>query len=555
MQQKIDDLETIILNFDSPFTENTIKSILKLIQYLNNNNLSNDNQISHLEIIKLDEELSFEDQQKNLETLILSSAPQEDSSFALFAIYFNNNWNSLVTYINENKMYAKYNDPTSGNQAPEVLAEVLNNLQSDGSIETWEDCRTMIPGGRPNDSGSKTIRNLLEMVYKPVNPLNNVEMPLKYYELLRISYVICHIFIEILDTPEIRTYLSDMLYKTHNIDNIEHKTDWLEEIIKDICLALKDHNPSENYTKILNDCEEGLERLTNTPSSFIQDQIPELVKEQTFNDINLLYTQKFSTMNSIDLEEKKDYIHAESENLDYSISPLNPDIPSDIFLAPAISGSKEFIDSDTNMKSTLNKVSPSKIESNTTNPEKLINNTIPSPSNNTLIRTQTVNFDDSTDMVSSLDPEFSSTKSFSKVISVESRDIQNTSNSQKISNTKTASLKAEEINFANTQNTSLDFDHSKLLKQHSSIAPYISDALLDGSINQSLDLCVTQSLDFSDYTPLFIQRAESIRISDDLLRTINLDSSAQGNVLDSHGSNEKDHEPKTLLGETICKTH
>jgi len=502
MKQKIDDLEKIIINFDSPFTDNTIKSILKLIQYLNNHNLSNDNQISNFEVISIDEELCFEDQQKNLETLILSSIPQENFSFSLFAIHFKDHWNSFITYFHEEKVHAKYNDP-QGNQIPEILVEVLNTLQSDGVIETWEDCRTIIPGGRLNDSGPKTIRNLLEMVDKPDHFLNNTEMPMKYYEILRISYVICHIFIEILDTSEIRTYLSEMLHNTHTIQNIEHKTDWLEEMIKDVCLGLKDKNLSENYTQVLNACEEGLKHFSTTPSSFTQEQISECLEEQTFKDINLLYTQKFSTMNSIDLEEKEDYISSESENLNHNISSLNLDISSNSFVAPTINGSKYLIDSDIN-----------------------------------------TNSDGTT---------------------LESCDIQNTSYSQKILNNKTAAFetcnqgkqKDGETRSADPQNTSSDLALSKLLKQHSSIAPYTSEELLDGSISQSQDLYVTQSLDFIHYPPLRMQTTDSIandKVNDDM-HSINLDSSVQGNALDSHNTTEKDNELKPLLGENICKTH
>lgn len=579
LTDKIDDIEKIILDFNAPFTESIIKSILLLMQYFNNNNLSIDNQISHIEVINIEEGLSTQDQQEYLENLILSSITQENLSFSLFAIYFKGGWNSFVTYTNENKIYAQYNDPR-GNKAPDLLKKVLNGLQSDGIIDTWEDCRTTIPGGRSNDSGPKTIKNLLEMVYRPTDSLKSLEMPLKYYEILRISYVICHIFVEILDTLEIRAYLSDLLQTTHNLPDIEHKVDWLEELIKDICLTIKENNPPPNYAKVLNACEEALKHLSETPGFFDQDPIPQNIKERTATDINLLYTQTFSKMGNISLEEeKKDHISLESDDLDDSISPLTLEaFDNSSHTLTTRTGSKDFITSYTDPTSTLSQTSPARIETDSLHLGKVTHNIAPGLSNTTPtpIPKKSASFDETIGHTPPFGTRFISTRSLSTGAIEEPFDIKSTSGTPRTSNDKDTTLderdivhafsesgpKSSKIKSISLKSTLSDLSPSRILKKYSSSIPEISKPLLDESLSQSREIDIlTQSLNLST-NPLFMQTTDSMdnyKADDDMLRTVNLAATLRGNAQDFHDDIEieKDSSSKSLIGETssICKTH
>lgn len=574
---KTDDIEKIILDFNAPFTESIIKSILLLMQYFNNNNLSIDNQISHVEVINIDKSLSTEDQQDFLESLILSSIPQENLSFSLFAIYFKDRWNSFVTYNNENKICAKYND-SRGNKAPNLLTKVLNGLQSDGIIDMWEDCKTTIPGGRSNDSGPKTIRNLLEMVYKPTNPLKSLEMPLKYYEILRISYVICYLFVEILDTLEIRAYLSDLLQTTHNLPDIENKIDWLEKLIKDLCLSIKDNNPPPNYAKVLNACEEALKHLSETPRFFDQDPIPQDIKERTATDINLLYTQTFSKMDNIDLEEeKKGHIFLESDDLDDSISPLRLEaFENSSHTLSTRTGSKDFITSHIDSTSILSQTSPARIETDSLHLGKVTRNIAPGLGNTTPapIQEKSASFDETIGRAPPFGTRFISTRSLSAGVIEEPFDIKSTFGIPKTSNDKDAASdtrdvvpafsesgpKSSKIKSASLKSTLSDLSPSKILKKYSSSIPEISKPLLDESLSQSRDIDIlTQSLNLST-NPLFMQTTDSMdsyKDDNDMLRTVNLASTSRGNYQDLHDDIEKDSSSKSLIGETssICKTH
>lgn len=407
LTEKMDDIEKIILDFNAPFTENIIKSILLLIQYLNNNDLSDDNQISNVDIINLNKTL-MENQGDHIESLILSSIPQKNADFSLFAIYFGDSWTSLVFYINESKIYAKYND-SSGNIIPDLLEKVLNDLQSNGIIDAWEDCQTTIPGGRSNDSGPKTIRNLLEMVYKPDIPLKNIEMPLKYYEILRISYVLCHVFIDMLDTLETRTYLSDLLQTTHNSSDVEHRIDWLKGVVKDLCLRIKDNNPSPNYARVLNTCEEALKNLSVTSSTFDQDTIPQHAKELEISDTNLISKD----------EEQHKYNSLESNDLDDSISPLKLDSSEDYSnIVTAGTRSKDLSGSRIDFASALAQTSPARIETAFLNLGKIIHDTDSNLTNNTSsipIQTKSASFDATVDRTPPFSQRFTTTRSFSGV--------------------------------------------------------------------------------------------------------------------------------------------
>lgn len=578
LTDKIDDIERIILDFNAPFTESIIKSILLLMQYFNNNNLSIDNQISNVEIISIDEGLSSQDQQDSLENLILSSIPQENLSISLFAIYFKDHWNSFVTYNNENKIYAKYND-SRGNKAPDLLKKVLSGLQSDGIIDMWEDCRTTIPGGRSNDSGPKTIRNLLEMVYKPTDLLKNSEMPLKYYGILRISYVICYLFVEILDTLETRAYLSDLLQTTHNLPDIEHKIDWLEELIKDICLSIKDNNPPPNYAKILNACEEALKDLSSTPGFFDQDPIPQNIKERTATDINLLYTQTLSKIDNISLEgAKKDRISLEPYDLDESISPLRLEaFENSSHTLSTRTGSKDFITSHTNPTSILNQTSPARIETEALHLGKVTRNIAPGLSNTTPvpIREKSASFDETIGHAPPFGTRFISTRSLSAGVIEEPFDTKNASGNPKTSNDKDAALddardvvlafsesgpKSSKIKSASLKSTLANLSPSKILKEYSSSIPKISKPLLDDSLSQSRDIDIlTHSLNLSTNS-LFMQTIggmDNDKDDNDMLNTINLASTLRENEQDLHDDVQKDFSPKFLIGETPpgCKTH
>jgi len=550
MRKQIDEIEKIILDFNSPFTESNMKSILILIQYFSNHHLSNHNKISNIAIINIDEDLSNPDQQNDLEDLIISSMPKEDLSFSLFAVYFQDHWNSFVTYSNQNKIYAKYND-SRGNQAPEILKKALDNLHSKGTIEDWEDCKTIIPGGRSNDSGSKSIINMLETVYKPGHTLKNLEMPLKYYEILRISYVIYHVSIEIFITPEIRQYLLGMLQMTHNLSDIADKTDWLEEMIKNVCIALKDTNPSLNYVKILNICQEALEHLSPSSSLLKQDMIEQYIPDHTITEASSLYSQTFSKTLSLNPEKQyKTHAFNESDDLDYSISPVL-DIHNDQ-------------DGVTNQ-----------IQTKLMHPKKVTDKIPPNLSNNTPIQTRAASFDETTNRISPFgDKEFSLIRSCSEVIPSESNEIKKSANIQESLNHEiseldeqfkptpfdTARLKDSRTKFTNLKNTLSSFSPSKMLKKSASNASEISAPLLvDDSLNQSLDLCLlTQSLDLGTFNPLLMQTTDSIdthNLSEEMLHTVNLGSGLWGNTQDLNDNVEKEPNAKTLIGETICKTH